>query len=180
MKISLEEGEWGFYVDPLTFIVNKIEGEIPESAFVVMKGREHIEDIGRTVIQTTFGYVENNTFLTLNKRDLAKKMSLKCAEYILRKEDFPPKVTLEREIKLGKDAYLAFSANKYDVFHLKISKEMLRNKDPKKIIEEIMNKSEKNLLREEEEDKRKLEYAKSSRAKCRKCGENIVKDMTGK
>ena len=39
-----------------------------------------------------------------------------------------------------------------------------------------MDKSERNLLAQKKEDaKWKIEYAKSSRAKCRKCGDKIEK-----
>ncbi len=103
-------------------------------------------------------------------------MSEACSKYILSKNSLPPKVKVEKELKKDKPAQLAFVMTNYDTFHLKITSEMLEDSDPYEKIKEIMgNETEKVTVYDLTEDKWKVEYAKSSRAKCRSCGMNIEK-----
>ena len=61
MKISLDsENEWGYFIDNVSFQVVNISDEVPNGSFVVIKEREYLEDIDRTVIQTIYGVVQGN------------------------------------------------------------------------------------------------------------------------
>ena len=103
-------------------------------------------------------------------------MSNACAKYILSNNCLPPKVKVEKELKQDKPAQLAFVMTNYDTFHLKINSDMLEGANPYEKIKEIMgNETEKLTSYGLTEDKWKVEYAKSSRAKCRSCGMNIEK-----
>ena len=177
MKLILDkENEWGHYVDPKTFGIYNIEEDIPDGSFVIIKEREYIEDIDRTVIQPSFGIVEGNKYIPKNKRELSKIMSEACSKYILSKNSLPPKVKVEKELKKDKPVQLSFVMTNYDTFHLKITSEMLEGSDPYEKVKEIMgNETEKVTTYGLTEDKWKVEYAKSSRAKCRSCGMSIEK-----
>ncbi|MHA2255230.1 MAG: hypothetical protein ACXAAM_04085, partial [Candidatus Heimdallarchaeaceae archaeon] len=100
MKLILDsENEWGFFVDFETFDIYKIEDDIPDGSFVMVKEREYIEDIDRTVTQSSYGIVEKNKFITMNKREISKLMSKACSKYILAKDTLPPKVKVEKELQ---------------------------------------------------------------------------------
>ena len=170
------ENEWGFFIDPLTFDINNIEEEIPPGSFIVIKEREYIEDIDRTVIQTTYGIVEKNKFQPMNKRELSSIISKACAEYILSNSAFPPKVKLEKELVEEKPAQLAFLMSNHDTFHLKISEKLLENQDPVSLIDRIIEKETSKLTLYDREEIWKIEYAKSSRSTCKTCGIKIEKE----
>ncbi|MHA1304683.1 MAG: PARP-type zinc finger-containing protein [Candidatus Heimdallarchaeaceae archaeon] len=180
MKFMLEEGEWGYYIDPTTFRYKRIkeEEDVPNGSFVILKAKEYIEDIARTIVQTTYGYIEKNTFLTSDKRSFSEKLSQACARYILENNDLPPKTTLKKEVKEKKPAYLLYNMSQYDQFHLKLTDSHFNGEEPKEIIDIIIEKSERNLFEDQEQKEEKwlVEYAKSSRAKCKQCGEKIEKD----
>jgi hypothetical protein len=176
MKLILDsENEWGFFVDPNTFDIFNIEDDIPDGSFVIVKEREYIEDIDRTVIQTSYGIVEKNKFIPKNKREISKFMSEACSKFILSNDILPSKVKVEKELQEDKPAQLAFMLSNYDVFHLKISSAMLEGIDPYIKIKEIIGTETKKLTLYEREDKWKIEYAKSSRATCKSCGMKIEK-----
>ncbi len=177
MKLELDsENEWGHYVDPETFGIYNIEEDIPDGSFVIVKEREYIEDIDRTVTSTSYGMVDKNKYVTNDKRGISKIMSEACSKYILSKNTLPPRVKVEKELKKDKPAQLAFVMSNYDTFHLKITSEMLGGLNPSEKIQEIMgNETEKVIAYGLTKEKWKIEYAKSSRAKCRTCGLNIEK-----
>ena len=170
------DNEWGYFIDPETFAINPIEEEIPHGSFVIIKEREYIEDIDRTVIQTTYGIVEEKKFQPLNKRELSSAMSIACANYILNNKTLPPKVKLEKELVEDKPAQLAFLMSNYDVFHLKISSKILSGNDPFNLINDIIQSESSKLTLDDREEIWKVEYAKSSRSTCRTCNIKIEKD----
>jgi nitrous oxide reductase len=176
MKLILDsENEWGFFVDFETFDIYKIEDDIPDGSFVMVKEREYIEDIDRTVTQSSYGIVEKNKFITMNKREISKLMSKACSKYILAKDTLPPKVKVEKELQQDKPAQLAFMMTNYDTFHLKITSEMLDGLNPFEKIQEIIGNETEKLTLYDREDKWKIEYAKSSRSTCKSCSMKIEK-----
>lgn len=174
MKMKIDsENEWGWFIEPDTFKIHKIEEDIPSGSFVNIKEKEYIEDIGRTVVQTTYGIIEGKKFQPMNKKEITKLLSEACAKYILMNDDLPPKVKIEKELKKDKAAQLAFVMNKHDTFHLKIPDNLLEGKNSHDVITEIMQNV--TLDMEEKEEKWKIEYAKSSRSTCKSCGMKIEK-----
>ena len=176
MKIDLDsENEWGHFIDPDSFQIVEITDEVPQGSFVVIKEREYIEDIDRTVIQTTYGIIESNKFQPMNKRELSKFMSIACGIYILNFDKLPPKVMIEKQLKLDKPAQLAFIMSNRDTFHLKLEKSALEGGNPIEIINSIMENQDFTSTMYDREERWKIEYAKSSRSKCRTCDSNIEK-----
>ncbi|MCG3260037.1 MAG: hypothetical protein H7644_09835 [Candidatus Heimdallarchaeota archaeon] len=177
MKINLDsDNEWGHFIDPDSFQIVEITDEVPDKSFVVFKEREYIDDIDRTVIQTTYGIIDGNKLQTMNKRELSKLMSKACAKYIIDFEKLPPKIMVEKKLIIDKPAQLAFILSNRDTFHLKIDKTALEGGNPYEVINSIMENQDFKLTMYDRDEKWKIEYAKSSRAKCRKCGLNIEKD----
>ena len=177
MKLILDsENEWGFFIDHETFDIYPIEEDIPDGSFVVVKEREYIEDIDRTVIQTSYGIVDGKKFVPLNKREISKYMSEACSHYIVSRDTIPPKVKVEKEMQKDKPVQLTFMMTNYDIFHLKITSSLLDGLDPFEKINEIIGKETRKLTLYDREDKWKVEYAKSSRATCKTCGLKIEKD----
>lgn len=176
MKLILDsENEWGFFVDPKTFDIFTIDNDIPDSSLVIVKEKEYIEDIDRTVIQTSYGIVDKNKFITKNKKEISKLMSEACSKFILARDTLPPKVKVEKELQEDKPAQLAFMLSNYDIFHLKISSTMLDGLNPFERIQDIIGNETQKLTLYDREDKWKIEYAKSSRATCKSCGLKIEK-----
>ncbi len=177
MKMQLDsENEWGYFIDPQSFQVVEIIDEIPDGSFVVIKEREYIDDIDRTVIQTSYGIVEGKKYQPLNKRELTKIMSTACTDYILSSNRLPPKILVEKELKQDKSAQLAFIMTNYDTFHLRIDKNSLGGLNPAELINSIIEKETFKPTLYDREEKWKIEYAKSGRSKCNSCGAAIEKD----
>ncbi len=177
MKIDLDsENEWGHFIDPHSFQIVEIIDEVPLGSFVVIKEREFIEDIDRTVIQTIYGIVEEKKFQPMNKRELSKLMSKACGKYILDFNQLPPKVMVKKKLQIDKPAQLAFIMSNRDTFHLKLDKDDLDGGNPYEIINSIIENQDFKSTMYDREEKWKIEYAKSSRSKCRTCSSNIEKD----
>ena len=177
MKMKLDsEKEWGYYVDAETFHISNIKDDIPDGSLVIIKEKEYIEDISRTVIQTIYGIVSKDEFRPLNKKDISSLMSEACARYILTSDTFPPKVKIEKDLKEDKPAQLAFILSNYDTFHLKISSKLLEGKNPYELISEIVKHDIDKMTLKDKEEIWLIEYAKSSRSKCRSCSSKIEKD----
>jgi hypothetical protein len=176
MKIDLSsEDEWGHFIDPDSFQIVEIHDEVPEDSFVVIKEKAYIDDIDRTVIQTTYGIIDSNKFQPMNKREISKLMSVACGKYILKHDRLPPKVMIEKKLQVEKPARLAFIMSGRDTFHLKLDKNALEGGNPYETINSIMENQDFKQTMYDREDKWIVEYAKSSRSKCRTCGSNIEK-----
>ena len=176
MKFHFDsEEEWGYFIDPESFQIVEITDEIPDGFFVVLKEKEYIDDIDRTVIQTSYGIVDGKKYQPLNKREISKLLAEACANYILLTNRLPPKVMVEKELKQDKPAKLAFIMNNYDTFHLSLDKNLLDGGNPREIINSILEQETFKPTLYDREEKWKVEYAKSSRAKCKTCGLNIEK-----
>jgi hypothetical protein len=177
MKISLEKNmEWGFTIDPRNFLVVKLVDEIPEGFFFIMKRREYLEEISRTIVRNRYGLIKKGEIHKLNKREMSDYLSISLAKFILRNYSLPKGIKIEQELKYMKPAKFAFSVGNYDIFHLSVDATDLEGKNPKEILDLIIQKSDKNLFKEKKEIRWKIEYAKSSIAKCRKCSTNIDRD----
>ena len=158
MKISIDkEKEWGHFIDPLSFQVVEIYDEIPDGFYIVIKEREYLEDLGRTVIQTTYGVIQGKKLQPMNKREISKLMSKSCGDYILKRKQLPPKVMVEKELISNKNAQLAFIMSNYDTFHLKITKEVLEGGNPFEIINSIIENETFKPTMYDREDKWKIE-----------------------
>ncbi len=167
------ETEWGHFIDPETFQIIEIVEDIPDGCFAVIKERQYIEDIGREIIQTTYGLVDGNKFQPYKKREISVLISKACADFILKENKFPPKVNVKDKLMEDKPAKLTFVMNQYDTFHLQLDKNLLRGANPIEILNPILEESSSS---EDDEGKWKVEYAKSSRATCKKCRMKIEKD----
>lgn len=176
MQLTLNEGEWGYFFKPEEFYFAKLEetNDLADGTYLFFKERAYIEDIGQTVIQTTYGVIRQDSFEVMNKREFSKYLAQCLVEYLITNNSFPKKIKLKEELqprKVAKFMYLA----PYETFHLSIKQDMLPNKkDPYQFITVDLKEAFDKLL-QSAEDKHKIEYAKSSRATCRKCGEKIMK-----
>ncbi|MBY9001348.1 MAG: hypothetical protein KGD64_10560 [Candidatus Heimdallarchaeota archaeon] len=84
---------------------------------------------------------------------------------------------IEPELKYMKPAKLAFFVGNYDVFHLKIDVDLLGGKNPKEVLDIFIKNIGKSLFTSKRENRLKIEYARSGRAKCKKCNETIEKEF---
>ncbi len=177
MKINLDEDtEWGYSIDPRNFIQMKIEKEIPEGFFFVIKKREYIEEIERTVIRNVYGRIKTGQVQKYDKKQLSEMLSSTLARYIMKNKILPKHVKINGDLKYTKPANLIFFVGNFDIFHLKIDSNDLDGNNPKEILEKIIQKSTKNLFMKVRENKWKLEYAKSGVSKCNKCKNYIERD----
>ena len=177
MKVDLNpDKEWGFLIDPRTLQVMKITNELPEKFFFVIKIREYLEEIERTVIRNNYGLIKNEKIQKLDKKQLSVLLSAALSRYILKNYDLPKAVKIEKNLKYTKPANFAFFVGNYDVFHLSVDSSDLGGDNPKEIIDKIIQKTNKNLFREKQDTKWKIEYAKSGISKCRKCSNYIERN----
>ncbi|NPD88802.1 MAG: hypothetical protein HGN29_08750 [Asgard group archaeon] len=177
MKIRMDfETEWGYLINPKNFQILRIKDDIPEGFFVILKQREFVIEINRTVVKNTYGFVKKNALQKLDKRKLSEYLAAACADFILKNTNLPPNVLIEGDLKYMKPANLAFSVTSYDVFHLKIDSVLLKGENPKELLESIMKERNRSLSFKKKEMRWKVEYAKSSRATCKKCNNKIEKN----
>lgn len=176
MKLILNESDFGFYITTHDFKLHNVREDIPEGAFIVLKEKEEIEDLGRTVIQTSYGYIENDTYYDTDKRTLSEMISKKVVEYIAKRGTVPYKINLKKELKENKPVYLLWDINEYDQFHLKITDMMLGEGNTAYETFKELFKQNKIAKVDESIDPWKVEYAKSGRSTCRSCNKKIAKD----
>ena len=176
MKMKLDsEDEWGYFIDPQSFQIVDIVDEIPDNSLVVLKEREYIEDLDRTVIQSSYGIVRENKYQPMNKREISKLFSKACADYVLKTKRLPPKILVEKKMQEDKDVKLAFVMTNYDTFHLTLNKTLLGGANPFEIINSVLQNATFKPILYDREEKWKVEYAKSGRSKCKSCDKTIEK-----
>lgn len=174
MKFQLnQKKEWGFFINPNNFQIGELKGEIPNGYIIILRKKEFEDSIGKSVIRSLYGLISKDKVSYLSKKQLSLKLSENCAQFILKNNKLPPKVSIEKKSKDKKPIELAFGFSKYDIFHLKITAEMLNGKDPKTILEKIIESSSKNLYKMETEKIWKIEYAPNGRSLCKKCKRQI-------
>ncbi|MFW9851598.1 MAG: PARP-type zinc finger-containing protein [Candidatus Thorarchaeota archaeon] len=174
MKFQLNrKKEWGFFINPNNFQIGELKGEIPNGYFIILRRREFEDSIGKSVIRNLYGLISKDNVNYLSKKEMALRLSERCAQFILKNNKLPPKVSIEKKPKEKKPIELAFGFSKYDVFHLKIAEEMLNGKNPKTVLEKIIESTSKNLYEMEMEKIWKIEYAPNGRSLCKKCKRQI-------
>lgn len=174
MKFQLDrKKEWGFFINPNNFQIGELKGDIPNGYFVILRRRDFEDSIGKTVIRNLYGTISKNQVSYISKKQLSSALSQKCAQFILKNDKLPPKVSIEKKPKEKKPIELAFNFSKYDIFHLKITGEMLDGKNPKATLDKIIESSSKNLYETEIEKIWKIEYAPNGRSLCKKCKRQI-------
>ncbi|MBY9000361.1 MAG: hypothetical protein KGD64_05570 [Candidatus Heimdallarchaeota archaeon] len=177
MKIILKSDEqWGFYINPASFQIFAIKEVVPEKSFVLIKNREFLQEINRTIIRNTYGIVKNEKLEKMDKKDISELISEACAKYILKHHDLPPSCKVSSDLRYTKPAVLALYVGNYDVFHLKITVDYLNGKNPKEVLDPIIAKGPKSIFIAKKEERWKVEYAKSGQAECRKCETKIEKN----
>ena len=174
MKFNLNrKKEWGFFINPNNFQIGELKGDIPNGYFIILRKREFEDSIGKIVIRNLYGLISKDQVNYLSKKEVSSRLSDRCAQFILKTNKLPPKVSIEKKPKEKKPIELAFGLSKYDIFHLKITGEMLDKKDPKTVLEKIVESSSKNLYEMEIEKIWKIEYAPNGRSLCKKCKRQI-------
>lgn len=177
MKISLDaNSEWGYIIDPQSFMQIKMYDEIPEGFFFIIKRREYVTEIERTVVKNAYGRIKAGKTEKLDKKEMADFLSIALAKYILKNRKLPQHVKIKGELKYTKPVIFGFFIGNYDIFHLKIDSIDLKGENPKEIVDEIISKSSKNLFMKKREDQWKIEYARTGSSKCYKCKILIDKD----
>ena len=174
MKIKLSKpSEWGFFINPETFEIYELVGEIPNNSLVIINKKEYRNELGRNIILTNYALVSRNKLDYLSKKDMEKRLAKYCSTYILEKKSIPPRVTILKKLVDNKPVELVFVFRKNQNFTLKISEELLEGKNPKRIIEEIVTSSDEEYYKVNEEERWKVEYAPNSRALCKRCKKQI-------
>ncbi len=170
MKITLNsDQEWGFTINPLNFTQVKILNEIPEGCFFIIKKREYLKEIERTIIRNIYGRVKLGKIEQYDKKQVSDLLSSALGRYILKTNNLPKHVKIDGDLKFTKPVNFVFFVGNYDIFHLKIDSTDLNGKNPKEILDKMIQKSSLNLFKKKRETKWKAEYAKSGVSKCTKC-----------
>ncbi|MHA2272739.1 MAG: hypothetical protein ACXACI_12815 [Candidatus Hodarchaeales archaeon] len=125
MKITLEKGEWGYFIHPQSFLTEEIASatDIPPNAVIIKKTRQHIEDLGRTVVTTAYYLVQSDKAHKENKNTVKKHLAEQMLKYLNAHTAWAPYTSLKKRIQ--RSYRLNYQPNKYDSFELTINEEML-------------------------------------------------------
>jgi len=174
MKIKLSRpNEWGCFIDPVTLDIKELKGEIPQKTLVIIRKREYKPEISRALISTIYAITSKSGLIYLTKRDFAKLLSKKCSEYMLEKEKIPLRVTLAKKIVENKPVELLYNIKKNKAFQLKITEELLKGKNPKEFIENLISASQVDIYTKEIEKTWRIEYTPRGGSICKKCKRQI-------
>lgn len=128
MKTSFEEDGWGFFIHPESLLTEEIasETDVPEGAVIVKKIKQHIEDLGRTVVNTSYYLVQGETEHKENKNAIKKYLAEKMLDYLTAHSEWAPFTTLKK--KHQRNYRLNYQPNKHDSFELTIQEDQLGGK----------------------------------------------------
>ncbi len=164
------EYDWAYYVDMRDFSWHTAKKQVPVEAIVLEKEKQTLDD-GRGAVITNYYH---STSLGLSKlggkREATETLVKKALELMKQDGRFPPMVEVKRVYKNG-NADLAYEPSEYDWFTLRLTPELVGER-----VEDFLDELKpagRTAFRPS--DKWKVEPAKSSRSKCRTCGNKIDK-----
>lgn len=122
MKMTLEKGEWGYFIYPQSLLTEEIasETDIPPGAVIVKKTRQHIEDLGRTVVSTAYYLVKGDNAHKESKNTVKKHLAEKMLKYLNAHTTWAPYASLKKRTQ---HSYrLNYQPNKCQLPHAKASR----------------------------------------------------------
>lgn len=127
MKYQLKEGEWGGFINPVTFQYQKLFGQdLEEKTIVIKKSKEFIEDINRTIVKTEYALLFNESFIHRTKNEIKSFMAEYAIKYMDNQGMYPPRTTIKKTYKTS--VRLLYKVDDYDSFEMAIKKDMIGDK----------------------------------------------------
>ncbi|MFQ5978748.1 MAG: tetratricopeptide repeat protein [Candidatus Heimdallarchaeota archaeon] len=125
--IIIVKGEWGFLINPQSFLTQEIdsETEMPNGTVIVKKTKEYVRGVGNTV-KTSYYLVQGAKEQKEHKNVIIKYLAEKMVEYMDEHSKWAPHTSLKNKYKAS--ARLNYQPNKYDSFGLFIKEYMLRGR----------------------------------------------------
>ncbi len=161
--------EWGYWINPDTFRTPRIKKSIRVGAVFFLKNSETLDD-GRQIIVTTYGVVRSERTDEMGKREVSKVLAKQMLDFMRDRKMYPPNTSLKKTYANG-NVDLRFAPSEYDVFSIRLTPGLVQgNVDD--FLDDLAS------FKEEETSEGvpwKVEPAKSSRSKCRTCGNTISK-----
>lgn len=159
--------DWGYFVDPRTMDMTKVEGRVPVSALVVDKIKWGREILTRHYVARSDGLVR-----LAEKAEVLAVLTSTFLASVRARGEMPVNVTRGKTFKNG-NVELVFEPTRYDRYVLRLTEE-LAGEEPAALLDRLRPAAvpvEKPVVF----DTWISESAKSDRSTCRTCGKPIEK-----
>ena len=164
------DSDWGYYVDPETFDLPRVRGEVPIGSVVLTKERETL-DTGITVVVTNYWIAKDGGLKELDgKREASEILAKQMLQFMKSNGSYPPGVEKKKEYSNG-NVDLEYVASDYDKFTIKMTSELVGGN----VLDFLDTLEDAGRRKFNPTDSWRIETAKSSRASCRTCGAKIEK-----
>lgn len=164
--------DWAYYITPETFDMNKVTGKVPVGSIVLTKKQE-ILDTGVTITNTDYAIAKSDSVVDLeDKRAASKILAKQLVEYMRKHNEYPHGTSFDKAFK-NRNVDVSYKASDYDKFMIRLTP-AIAGIDPEEFLMNLNTASKKKFT---PQDEWKIEPAKSSRSKCKTCGNNIEKGL---
>lgn len=135
MQLDLDSKSFGYYFND-RWLKQKItqSTDIPDQSVVVLKTKEWIDDLNRSVIQTAYYWLKNNELQKMTKLEISDIMADLMIEFMEEEGYFPPDTKLKKITK--NIATLSFKPDEFDEFNIKLRRKFLEQ-DPSEFVEQF-------------------------------------------
>ncbi len=161
------DAKWAYWIDPRSFRMRRVKGSVPIGTIVLLKKQESLDD-GRRIVTTTYLFATEDGVIPSTKREVSKNLSRQMLEYMRNRGEYPPFTEISKVFANG-NVDLLYHPTGYDRFTVRLTPDLV-GEDVEMFLSQL---TEPEI--EEKEPPWVIEPAKSSRARCRSCGEKIVK-----
>lgn len=151
--------------------MQKITGKVPVGSVILTKRKEEL-DTGMSIINTDYHYAKASGVVDLeDKRAATKILTEQVFTFMKKNNQYPPGAKYKKSYK-NNNVDVSFDISEYDKFTLRFTPELVGD-DPEMFLMNLGTAAKRKFI---PKDNWKIEAAKSSRAKCQTCGNNIEKD----
>ncbi|MHA2502097.1 MAG: hypothetical protein ACXAE3_04455 [Candidatus Kariarchaeaceae archaeon] len=122
LRLELDEDEWGYRITT-DFVQEKVFNNwyLKDGDLLVIKSREYIADIERTVVSTDYKVVVGGEIQATDKRGISDILSQRMFDHMEKSGTMPYDTEFKKASK--NIATLEFKPDAYDTFQIKIRKE---------------------------------------------------------
>lgn len=161
--------DWAYWINPKTFRMPRVKKSVPPGAIILTKERETLDD-GRQIVATYYSIARDGSTTSLTKKEASEILANQMLEFMKEKSMYPPKTEI-KEVRSNGNVELSYDPTDFDAFVIRLTPTMVGGD-----VEEFLQ-SLKDFESEEQKsgDIWAIEPAKSSRSKCRTCGNKIEK-----
>ncbi|MFW9927470.1 MAG: PARP-type zinc finger-containing protein, partial [Candidatus Thorarchaeota archaeon] len=157
------------WINPDTFRTPRIKKSVRVGSVVFLKNRETLDD-GRPIIVTTFGVAGKSGINEMGKKEASMIIASQMLNLMQSKKMYPPKTKIKKTYSNG-NVDLDYSPTEYDSFTIHLTPKMVGGN-----VEDFLD--DLNPFKDDAPEPGmswRVEPAKSSRATCKTCSQQIQK-----